>query len=590
MPLADVLVQQGVITAKIRENIEKKLEAHQAGGLTKLGPYKLIKKLGEGGMGVVYLAEDTSLSRMVAVKVLPKRFSGEKEFLSRFRREAQATGKLSHPNIVSAYAVGEELGFNYYAMEYCEGEPLDSLLERENVLPWDRAIPIVIQVARGLQHAHQHGVIHRDIKPGNIFITKDGVAKILDLGLSKNLMDSERSFSTATGAALGTPHYISPEQAQGDKKKIDGRTDIYSLGTALYRMVTGQVPFQADTPMAVMVKHINEQLPNPQDINEDIPDGVVHIIQRMMAKDPADRYADCGELIADLELILEGKMPSSKAVISDKSSVAGRMKPRRIPLSPARERGGGKGVGPTAQIRLRTGGRLSRVELVPSGNHDATLTMKPKRKPLYIASGIAAVGLLVLVLVLVLGGKSKSGNVKPEGDGKGEAAKTETGTKPTQPGATVASPETINRKPETTKPQPKPAVLTPAQPPTTDIAAYAKQHGLEPGISLDLGGVKMEFVLVPAAEFMMGSEDGFPEEKPVHKVNISKPFYMGKYHVTVAQFRAFADAMKFQTEAEKAGNKGYTWDNGWKELGGVNWMKPNFPQEDNHPVCLVTWN
>ncbi|HYG74442.1 MAG TPA: serine/threonine-protein kinase [Planctomycetota bacterium] len=319
LALADVLIEQAIITPAIRENIENKLQ--QAGGLRQLGPYKLLKKLGEGGMGAVYLAEDPGAGRQVAIKVLPRKHSDNPEFVTRFRREARATGKLSHANIVAAYAVGEEMGHHYYVMEFCEGEPLDAALKREERLDWDRATQIVLQVSRGLKHAHDNGFLHRDIKPANIFITTDGTAKILDLGLSKNIGEAEQSFLTQTGVALGTPHYISPEQAQGEKE-VDGRTDIYSLGATYYHLLTGQTPFQANTAAAIIMKHITEQLPNPQDLRDDIPDAVVHVIERMMAKSPLDRYENCAALIGDLELVVQGKAPSSMELDAGKSSIA----------------------------------------------------------------------------------------------------------------------------------------------------------------------------------------------------------------------------------------------------------------------------
>ncbi|MCY3020097.1 MAG: serine/threonine-protein kinase [Planctomycetota bacterium] len=289
LSLPDVLIQQGIITPTTRENIEKKLQAQQSGGIKQLGQYKLLKKLGEGGMGAVYLADDTHVGRQVAVKVLAKKHAGDAEFVTRFRREAKAAGSLNHVNIVSAYVCGEDQGYHYLAMEHCDGEPLDKILKRNGFLAWDRAIEVTLQVARGLKHAHEHAIVHRDIKPSNIMICKplrgagipagagagatdplaEGfVAKILDLGLSKNISGDEQSFYTQTGVAVGTPHYISPEQAKGEKT-IDGRADIYSLGATFYHLVTGQTPFQASTPMAIMYKQINEQLPNPQDIVED---------------------------------------------------------------------------------------------------------------------------------------------------------------------------------------------------------------------------------------------------------------------------------------------------------------------------------
>jgi serine/threonine protein kinase len=327
--LGAALVLQGAITADHKQNVEKKLLARQEGVKT-LGNFKLIKKLGEGGMGAVYLAEDTSIGRKVALKVLPRKHASNAEFVTRFRREAKATGKLNHVNIISAFTVGEEQGNHFYAMEFCEGEPLDSILKRDGCLKWDKALGITMQVARGLKHAHDHGFIHRDIKPANIFITNEGIAKILDLGLSKNIGDTEQSFNTQTGMVMGTPHYISPEQARGDKV-IDGRTDIYSLGATLYHLITGQTPFQGPSAAIILMKHLNEQLPNPQDLREDIPEPLVQLIQKMMAKEPLDRYVSCDELMIDIELVSTGKPPGGGAIETGKSSVAMRQfaNPRR---------------------------------------------------------------------------------------------------------------------------------------------------------------------------------------------------------------------------------------------------------------------
>jgi serine/threonine-protein kinase len=211
--LADLLVKHGVITPAIRDNVENAVQARQAGGIQRLGQFKLLKKLGEGGMGAVYLAEDTVMDRKVALKVLPKERANDAAFLTRFRREATAVGRLNHINIVGAYTVGEEMGHHFIVMEYCEGESLDQKLKRAGRLPWDKAVEIAMQVARGLKHAHEHGFIHRDIKPANVIVTPEGVAKILDLGLARSIAESAHLTQTAT--AVGTPHYMSPEQARG---------------------------------------------------------------------------------------------------------------------------------------------------------------------------------------------------------------------------------------------------------------------------------------------------------------------------------------------------------------------------------------
>ncbi len=319
-------------------------------------------------MGAVYLAVDPATSKNVAVKVLPRHFGSNPEFVKRFRREAETATKLKHPNIISASATGEDLGYHYYVMEFWEGETLDGLLKRERTLPVPRALGIILQAAQGLHLAHREGVIHRDIKPSNLFLTKDGTTKILDLGLSKVVDDPASSFKTVTGAVLGTPHYISPEQAQGEKD-IDGRTDLYSLGATLYHLLTGQTPFDGTTVLEILSKHVNVQLPNPQDLREDIPDNVVQVLQRMMAKSPGDRYRDCGALIADLEQVIAGKTPKTQMIEEALSTIA----------PPARRSG----------LKKRASATVRRV--VASGS---------SRAPWLVAGGVAAAVLVVLVVVV----------------------------------------------------------------------------------------------------------------------------------------------------------------------------------------------
>ncbi len=299
--LADILVGRGVITSTIREHLEKTAQDLPK-GLQTLGHYKLLKKLGQGGMGAVYLAEDTADNSKVAIKILPEKFAADAELLARFRRENKAAFRLRHENICVAYGEGEKDGVNYYTMEYCDGEPLDAIQKRLGKVPLKTALDILIQVARGLQYAHDNGIIHRDIKPANIFLSSAGVVKILDMGLSKDIEADDLSFNTASGTVLGTAHYLSPEQAKGEKQ-IDGRADIYSLGATLYSLVTGTTPFKGATQALVMMKHISEPLPNPKDLAKDLPDDAVAFIQKLMAKEPADRYQNCTEVINEIERI-----------------------------------------------------------------------------------------------------------------------------------------------------------------------------------------------------------------------------------------------------------------------------------------------
>ncbi len=283
----------------------------QSPGIQQLGNYRLVKKLGEGGMGAVYLADDLNLNRRVAIKVLPKKFTSDQQLSSRFRREAKAAGQLNHMNIVGAFAVGEDQGFLFYVMEFCEGEPLDAYLKRVSQMDVTEALNIVQQTAAGLQYAHERNIIHRDIKPANIILTSDGTAKILDLGLSKKLGDSGVSYNTVTGVALGTPYYISPEQARGEPD-IDGRADIYSLGATLYHFLIGRPPFEGSSAAVVMAKHLSEPFPNPADARPDLPPGIAHIVLKATCKVPAERYRDCAELLADIERVKAGQAPLSQ--------------------------------------------------------------------------------------------------------------------------------------------------------------------------------------------------------------------------------------------------------------------------------------
>ncbi len=347
LPLAEALVKMGVITALQRETVEAKLGEQR---VSELAGCRLLKKIGEGGMGAVYLAEDALRKRKVAVKVLPKKHASDAAFLQRFRREAEAATTLDHRNIVQAYSAGEDRGYHFYVMEYCEGESLRKRLERLKVLPAADATSTVLQVAQGLKHAHDRGFIHRDIKPDNLIATPAGVVKILDFGLAKNLEDTNASFRTVTGAALGTPHYISPEQARGDKT-VDGRTDIYSLGATYYHLVTGQVPFQGSSIFEIIQKHLMEQLPDPRDVRPEVPETVVQVLRKMLAKDAADRHASCGDLIADLERILAKQPPLSAPLDPSLSSVAmPKLAERTAPAGPAKRRGAMAGVAAAATL------------------------------------------------------------------------------------------------------------------------------------------------------------------------------------------------------------------------------------------------
>ena len=269
--------------------------------------YEIIEKIGNGGMATVYKARCTILNRYVAVKVLREEFTTDEEFIKRFNTEAQAAASLTHPNIVSVFDVGQEYNIYYIVMELIQGKTLKQIIAEEGALPWKWSVNIAIQICSALEVAHKNGIVHRDIKPHNIIITEDGIAKVTDFGIAKAVSNST---ITAFGTTIGSVHYFSPEHARGGY--TDAKSDIYSLGVVMYEMVTGKVPFDADTPVSVALKHMQEEPIEPIKLNSRIPVAVNQIILKAMKKDASLRYASATEMIKDLSLAL--KNPSGKFV------------------------------------------------------------------------------------------------------------------------------------------------------------------------------------------------------------------------------------------------------------------------------------
>jgi eukaryotic-like serine/threonine-protein kinase len=268
--------------------------------------YRLRQPLGTGGMAEVFLAHDDILDRDVALKVMSGRYAGDDEFVERFRREAQSAAALSHPNIVSIFDRGEaDDGTYYIAMEYLPGGTLKDRILRRGAFAPRTAAAVALQIAEALRAAHERDVIHRDIKPHNILITATGDVKVTDFGIARA---TSSSTMTRTGHILGTAHYISPEQAMGEP--VGPASDLYSLGVVLYEMLTGEMPFDADTPLGIAMKHVNGHLVPPQILNADIPDGINAVTMRLLAKSPDDRYASDAELIEDLERVVAGLDPT----------------------------------------------------------------------------------------------------------------------------------------------------------------------------------------------------------------------------------------------------------------------------------------
>ncbi len=305
LSLAEALVTNGFLTqsqlTRVRKVVEDSRPTQQIPG------FQILEKLGAGAMATVFKARQVSLDRYVAIKVLPKRLSENPEYVERFYKEGKAAAKLNHRNIVQAIDVGEAGGYHYFVMEYVKGKTVYDDLAANKVYSEADAIDIILQITDALIHAHAKGLIHRDVKPKNVMITEDGVAKLADMGLAREAADTEAAKMEA-GRAYGTPYYISPEQIRGEVD-IDFRADIYSLGAMLYHMVTGKVPFEASTPSAVMHKHLKEQLVPPDHINRSLSVGIAEVIETMMAKKRKDRYPSAQTLKEDLMNIKEGMPP-----------------------------------------------------------------------------------------------------------------------------------------------------------------------------------------------------------------------------------------------------------------------------------------
>lgn len=285
--------------------------------------YQLLSKLGSGGMGAVYKARQISLDREVAIKVLPKKYASNPQFVERLYAEGKAAAKLNHPNIVGALDVGQAGDVHYFVMEYVEGTTVyDELMENIRY-DEDEAIPVILAMARALEHAHKAGIVHRDVKPQNMMMTPDGVAKLADMGLARGATQGEDE--AAAGQVMGSPFYMSPEQIL-NKPDVDFRTDIYSLGASFYYMLLGKPPFDEPTAQAVMKAHVRKPLIAPHKADSRISEGVSQIIEVCMAKLKEDRYSNTSHLVEDIEAVAEGGLPlhaAAKLGIEEFSMVDG---------------------------------------------------------------------------------------------------------------------------------------------------------------------------------------------------------------------------------------------------------------------------
>jgi len=414
--LGDIVVSKKYITREQQRDVMREV-MKRVGRHAKIGAYEVLEKLGQGGMGAVYKARVAETGAVVAIKVLPPEFAKNKGFVERFRREAKVASELDHPNIVRALSAGESGGYHYFAMEYVEGDSVGSHLKNEGRFEEPEALEVIRQVTLGLQHAHEAGLVHRDIKPDNIFLTSDGEAKLGDLGLAREAGE-DASQLTQAGVMVGTPHYVSPEQARGDKD-IDIRTDLYSLGATLHHMVTGVVPFDGDTAMAVMNKHTSEDLAWPGQINSDLSDGICQLITNMMAKSRDDRYQTPAELLDDIDLVIDGEMPKLEILTIGSATVAPPLVdiPRGIRADDTRATAVSPAFpGPVPEIMGRRAGGTT------VGTVMAAVPGRRGRLPVIVGSAAAAVVVVIAAVVLTRTPEKPSAVVDgPPGQGVEEA-------------------------------------------------------------------------------------------------------------------------------------------------------------------------
>jgi len=332
LPIGQTLLERRFVTPAQLKGLSDELARRKAAGVVpaapaapaptaaakKFGQYELLSVLSEKGHSRVFKARDTAMNRLVVLKVLPKSLAGNAQWGERFKREMQLAGRLSHPNIITAYGAGDVDGNPLIALEFIEGATLEDRLEREGNLPEKVAWLIAREVAKGLAYAAANGVLHRDIKPENIMCGIDGRVKIIDMGFSKSLGDD--SALTADGTTVGTPFYISPEQAHGTRD-LDPRTDLYSLGCTVYHMLAGAVPFFGETMTEVMLKHTQAPRPDPREVLPEISEGSAKLVMRMIAINMNDRPASAQDLIGEIDKVL-ATLPDPVALIRPVAKVA----------------------------------------------------------------------------------------------------------------------------------------------------------------------------------------------------------------------------------------------------------------------------
>jgi formylglycine-generating enzyme required for sulfatase activity/tRNA A-37 threonylcarbamoyl transferase component Bud32 len=490
-----------------------------------LGSYIMLERLGEGGMGEVFKAKHKHLDRTVALKLIHKERVDNPQAVKRFRREIEAAAKLNHPNIVLAYDADQIENKHFFTMEFIEGTDLNKLVKEKGPLPVEQACDYMRQAALGLQHAVERNLVHRDIKPHNLLVSKTGTVKILDMGLARMQADDDSSTLTKEGSVMGTLDYVSPEQAM-NAHTVDIRADLYSLGCTFYFLLTGRVPFPGGTAMEKLSNHAFHEPAPVEQLRPDVPPGVAAVVRKLMAKKPEERFQTPAEVAA---VLAKGALVPTGAIQSS---------PRRAAIAAT------PSVGMTAPLAVP----VEADETIAAGTTPPEAGLGRKKRPWLLllagGGGFCLFGVAVLSLAFFM--RSEDGR-----DSKGKVT------------------TTVAAKLE------RPALL--AAPFDEKTAKdYQKRWGAYLGRQVvETNSIKIELVLVPPGKYLMGSPDneagreGDGREGPVHEVTISEPFYIGKVEVTVGEFRQFVEA-------------------GNKPQGGDEW-KTRWPEQtDRHPVVQVS--
>jgi len=576
------------------------------------GRYRILRKLGQGGMGSVYLAHDSQLDRQVALKV--PRFSAEdsSNLRERFLREARAAATLRHPNICPVYDAGEIGGVHYLTMAYIEGHSLSDFIRPDKPLPQRQVAAVVRKLALALQDAHDRGIIHRDLKPSNVMIDQRHEPVVMDFGLARRMAGEERHL-TETGAIVGTPAYMSPEQILGKPETLGPACDLYSLGVILYELLAGRLPFQG-SPTAVIGQILTAEPEPPETHRPDLDPRLAEICRKAIAKQPEDRYPSMKDLAAAL---------------ADYLAVT-RQEPGRAPARPSSEES------TEESIPVLPGSYTEVFSAAAADKHRATVarTSCPRTwrnrlrwaPPILLA--LAAAGAIVLGVVFYVnagGGTVKielsdpaaTVEVRIDGDridvaGLDEPLSLRVGPHELEVTSgnfkTVTKRFTVYRgKEELVRVSLEPKVAAvPGSPragadaPRLAIAPFdgktAKEHQQawagHLGVPVEMtDAIGMQFVLIPPGEFLMGDAAGAVADRRIHRVRITRPFYLGRYEVTVEQFRRFVDATGFKTDVEQDDVRAVALG----ETGPAaarpecHWRTPGFAQDARHPVVAVSF-